>query len=223
MATVPVHNRRGDIDVVSTRRAAAMIHAGVDDPLLYHDDLATGAQVYALREGQLLTHMAAGTKVVSGHVLFSETAERFFGETYAFVTVMREPVARVLSNFGHSAAEGLFPRDFDAYLSHYCARSQGLMMLRFFAGRHEIAPGEEAEALAIAKARVDRFDVIGFLDDLDGFCSAYRNALGVRPRVFRYNERRWPKATPTPEQRARLETLMAPEIALWEYAQKRRR
>ncbi len=218
-ATVPIHKRVGVVDAPTTRRAAAIYYADRDETMLYHDDLETGPQVYALREQMLLAHMAWETELIHGHILFSEKAQRHFGDVYGHVTVLRDPIARMLSNFAHSAHDGFIPSDFDAYLDHYCARIHGLTTLRYLSGTHDIAPGEEAAALNRAKQTLASFDVVGFLDDLDGFCRSFADAFGRQPKIYRYNEARWPKTEPTAEQMSRLEAMMAPEIALWDYAQ----
>lgn len=219
-ATVPLHRRVGVVDAPSTRRATAIYHTGQDEMFTHHDDLPTGQHVYDMREAMLITHMAWGTELIHGHILFSDKADTVFGNDYSYVSVLRDPVARVLSNFAHSRHDGFIPEDFDAYLEHYCARSHGLTTLRYFSGMHEIPTDQEDAALAKAKENMEKFSVLGFLDDLPGFCQKYADVVGRSPKIYRYNEHNWPKFTPTPEQRATLEQIMAPEIALWEFAQK---
>lgn len=222
-ATVPFQRRLGVVDAPSTRRAVSIFHSGEDSKLDYHDDLETGPLVYAFREQCLLMHMAWDTELIHGHILFSAKADQVFGRKYGYVTVMRDPMDRVLSNFAHSAHEGIIPSDFDAYLDHYCARIHGLTALRYFAGQHEIAPSEVPAALDLAKTNLAKFDIVGFLDDMEGFCDRFAACFGRRPKVFRYNEARWSKPSLMPHQRARLEQIMAPELEFWEHVQTQRR
>lgn len=222
-STVPVHRRIGVIDADATRRAAAMIHADQDRIDLYHDDLVTGGEVFSIREAMLLTHMAWDTDLIHGHMLFSERAHRHFGDRYDFVTVLRDPIERVVSNFAHSRHDGHISPDFDTYLDSAAGRMHALTYLRYFSGRHDIAPDQEEDALETAKATLGKFALIGFLDQLDGFADGYRTLTGSYPRVFRYNEHAWQKYRPSPEQIERLRAMMKTEIAFWELAQAYRR
>lgn len=222
-AIVPMQQRVGVIDANASRRATAMIHAGRDEMALYFDDFENGDKVYDLRNDMLLYHMAWDSAVIHGHILFSEFAWQHFHDRYAFVSILRDPVSRVLSNYAHSASGNLVPTDFDEYLESAIVRTHGLSFLRFFAGQHWIEPQDEAAVLERAKTNLDRFDVIGFLDDLPDFCDQIHETLGRKPKIFRYNEKKWPSPQPTQGQMDRLRDIMANEIAFWDYAQHRRR
>ena len=222
-ATVPMHRRVGVIDAIATRRATTLMHADLEETPFYHDDLPNGAEVYALREQMLLVHMAWGTELIHGHVLFSERAYRHFGQTYRHVTLLREPLERTLSNFLGSARDGLIDGDLDGYLESEIFRTHGLSMLRYFSGTHPLGPTEEKAALERAKRNMDRFSIVGFLDDLDGFARQFSDLFGRRPTIFRYNSSRTAHPSPSAAQTRRMETVLAAELELWEYAQTRRR
>lgn len=215
-AVVPLHRRVGLIDANATRRAVSIQRQDQDNSTNYHDDLDNGAEVYALREAMLLSHMAWQTPMIYGHVLYSDKAHRHFGGAYQFVTLLRDPVARTLSNFAHAARDGLIDNDFDAYLDGPVVRTHALSFLRFFSGRPRIAPAEEDAAYQDALRNSRHFQIIGFLDDLDGFSEQFRTLFGRGLKVFRYNSVRGDAAVPSAAQRARLEGLMGRELALWD-------
>lgn len=222
-AVVPMQQRVGVIDANASRRATAMIHSGKDELLTYFDDIETGAAVYEFRRAMLLYHMAWNTAMIHGHVLYSDLAQQLFADRYAFVTMLREPVSRTLSNYAHTVQTGVIADDFEAYLDGFVARAHGLSFLRYFSGRHRIDREDEASALAAAKANLEKFDVVGFLDDLPAFCKAIGDVTGRVPKVYRYNEKRWPPARPTSAQLDRLRAILAPEIAFWDHANAVRR
>lgn len=217
-ATVPMHRRVGVIDAISTRKATTLLHADAAEPLLYHDDLATGEDVYKLREQILLTHMAWNTELIHGHIIFSSLAFKHFGHQYRFITLLREPTERVLSNFLGSVRGGMIENNLDAYLNSEIFRTQGLSMLRYFSGIHAVAPENETAALELAKSNMALFSIIGFLDDLDSFSDQYRSLFGRRPKIYHYNLSASKHPVLNAEQQAIIDRVMKSEFELWHHA-----
>ena len=219
-ATVPLQKRIGVIDANATRRTAAIIHDDVDTLHKQHDDLENSANVYKLREHMLINHMAWNSPLIHGHVLFSAQADRHFGNRYCYVTVLREPIARTLSNFADTVSSGMITGDFDAYLNSPIARAHGLTFLRYFSGTATLAKSQEATALTKAKENLKRFSVVGFLEDLPKFCDDYQQVLGARPRMRFYNQAKSAPVRPTPDQMQKLTDMLQNEIAFWNYARR---
>jgi hypothetical protein len=217
-ATVPIQKRVAVIDANSTRRTTAILQNDIDDLLTQHDDLPNSANVYALREQMLINHMAWGSQLIHGHVLFSARADKHFGNTYKYVTVLRDPISRVLSNYSHSVVGGLISDDFAAYLGGDVVRAHCLTFLRYFSGTANLSPQQETAALETAKVNIAKFSVVGFLDDLDKFKSDYQRALGARPRIPTYNTASKPAFEPTKQQMDTLKDLMRNELQFWDYA-----
>lgn len=218
-ATVPFSQRLGVIDAVSTRRAAAMLKHGQDDPALCHEDLAHGQDVFDLREGMLLQHMAWDSWLLHGHVLYSDKAESHFGDRYKYVTLLRDPVERMISNFRMTQRAGVVTEDLDNYLDGPVARSHAQVFLRYLYGKTVIADEEVPEALELAKARLAKFAVIGFLDDLEGFTARYRDVFGVSLRVARLNAAPDRKPDYSEAQMERIRALCAPDLEIYRFAQ----
>jgi hypothetical protein len=217
-ATVPFHERIGVIDAVSSRRAAAMLHFGKNEPFLCHEDLDTGQMVFNVREGMLLQHMAWNTMLIHGHVFWSEQAEQHFGQTYKYVTLLRDPVARTISNYRMSQRAGLTTADVDAYLAGNVAKRHARVYLRYLTGQNDIADDAMDDAITKAKERLTRFAIIGFLDQTDEFLRQYRTLFGVKLRLAQLNAA--PDRPPdyTDDQMQRIRALCAPDIALYDFA-----
>lgn len=220
-ATIPFDERIGVIDALSTRRAAAMLNFGVDDTTTCHEDLEHGQATFDLREGLLLQHMAWDTMLIHGHVFWTERAERHFGDRYDIVTVLRDPVARTVSNFRMAARAGIVGDDLDVYLEGPVARRQAQVYLRYLSGANDIAEADVPAALETARGRLEKIALVGFLDRMDAFVAAYRARFGVRLAPQRLNAAPDREPEYTPEQMARLRTLCAPDIALFEHARAR--
>ncbi|MGH1421210.1 MAG: hypothetical protein ACRBEQ_05285 [Hyphomonas sp.] len=206
------------IDAHSTRRATAISLFDRDDLTLCHEDQDTGQQVFDLREQMLLQHMAWDTMLIHGHVLWSEKAEKHFGEAYKYVTLMRDPVARTISNFRMSQRTGVTEGDLDSYLETDVARRQARVYLRYLSGRNDITDEEVPEALELAKARLSKFALVGFLEETDRFFKEYKDLFGVTLRMSQLNAA--PSRNPeyTDAQTRQLMALCAPDIALYDYA-----
>lgn len=217
-ATVPFSQRIGVLDAVSTRRAAAMAIHGRDDPFLCHEDLPNGQQVFDLREQLQLQHMAWDTWLIHGHVLHSEMAMKAFGDLYRYVTLMRDPVERMISNFGMAQRTGVFPGEIDDYLESGVARSHSQVFLRYLYGQNAISDDQIPQAVDIAKERLSMFALIGFLDDLDGFSRRYRDIFGVTLKIRRLNAAPGKRPEIGDAQRARIAEMCAPDTEIYRHA-----
>lgn len=219
-ATVPLHRKIGILDSPSIRRALAIQHADRDD-LSFHDEGPHAEEISAFRESLLLMHMCHRATLIHGHFLFSERAWRHFGQTYRYVTILRDPVARTISNYRMDKRTGAFAGDFDDYLASDYGRRQALHKLRYFSGMATVAPGQEPEAMERALRNMARFSLIGFLDDLPGFARGFAALFGVRPWIPHYNAAGGDKPLDMTEaQRARLLALCAPDIDLFAHARR---
>lgn len=220
-STVPLHKTVAVLDAVSTRQAAAILAFDRAEEALCHEDLEHGHLTFALREQLMLAHMAAGAQLIHGHVLYSPLAQRHFGKRYRIVSLMREPVARALSNFAMMAGNGYCSPDVEAWLDGPIGRSHATVFLRYLGGQNVVLPEEESAVLDRALARLDDIAVMGFLDDLPGFLSRFADTFGTKPQVHRYNQAAWPRITLTPGQRARLEQACAADTAIYEAARRK--
>jgi hypothetical protein len=168
-----------------------MLYSGEDSGTLYHEDGPNCSALFEFRENLLLYFMANNAALVLGHVLFSERAFKYFGSSYRFVTIMRDPIAPLLSNY-HSTGLPV-SEDFGAYLRSDIARRHALVFLRYFSGVAEISPGDEPALLKVAHRNMTRFSRIGFLDQLTDFRIGMRNLVGIEPKAFYENANPRPK------------------------------
>ena len=217
-ATVPLNQRIGVIDAASTRRAAAMLNFGKDEALLCHEDLDNGQMVFDLREGMLLSHMAWDTQLIHGHVFWSEQAEAHFADSYKYVTLLRDPLARTISNYRMAQRSGVVTGDMDSYLESPVAKRHARVYLRYLTGRNDIAEADLAEATNLAKARLSRFALVGFLDKSDDFLTRYKALFGVALRLPKLNAAPDTRPAYTEVQMLRLTEFCAPDTVIFNHA-----
>lgn len=190
------------------------------------DDLA-GLDVSHLREMMLLYHLAADRRCVAAHVPFSDVAFEAFRDRYRFLTVLRDPVDRFVSNVAWSRRAGAFFKirePLEDFLKTERARKLGATYARYFCG----TPGGRRDGWSVAKAveNLRRMDGVGFLDDLAGFRDTLFDLTGHRFRIGHENA-----AAPDPDRAAlregplgrRIAELCAPDLEIWDAVQHLRR
>ncbi len=188
--------------------------------------------VLDLREQMLLYHMYEGVRGVSLHVRFSEHAYTRFSDSYKFVTMLREPVARFVSHYNWSHqkphAHANIEEDFDAFLGTERARRLGATFVEYYCGLPKEADLRSAQAIAAAIENLEKFSVVGDLADVPGFEREIRDALGVRVKIKHENkgtgDRKFVSLAELPEATlSRVRALCAPDLAVWEAIKGRRK
>ncbi len=217
-AVVPLGRHIGEVPANTTRRAAAIRLSGEDDETGFYDDGERAGDVFALREAMQLSFMAGDVALVHGHMLFSRRADRHFGERYRYVTMLRDPEARVISNYRAAKQAGYVNRSFTDYLDSRIGRNHATHNLRYFSGRAHVSAGAEAAATAEAKSAIDRFDVIGFVDEMDAFVEQFEAAFGVRLVIGNFNRARAPMPDLSPADCAKLKRACEGDAELHAYA-----
>lgn len=180
--------------------------------------------VLDLRKQMMIYLLYDDVRCISLHVPFSGVAHAQFGDRYKFVTMLREPVARFISHYNWSSRgtgeHGQLREDFDTFLATERARRMGAEFVEMFADLPNEADIRTPEAISAAVANLQRFDLVGRLDDLEGFSEDLRQVLGIRIRIGHENRtgRSAAKVSGrelTDTQREAVEEVCAPDIAVW--------
>jgi hypothetical protein len=179
--------------------------------------------VLDLREQMLLYLLYSGVRCISLHVRFSHIAHQRFRDQYKFITVLREPVSRFISHYiwSHAkpAAHGRIEEDFDCFLETERARRLGAIYVEFFSGLPKDADMAAPESVAAAIANLAKFDVIGRLDDLPSVQDELQKELGLNIKIGHENKMHQSRSQAaigtTPDLRAKVERLCAPDIEVW--------
>lgn len=187
------------------------------------DRQALLVDVLDLREQMLLYHLFEDVHCISAHVRFSQPAHERFRSRYKFVTILREPVSRFLSNytwsFGKPQAHARIEEPFREFLKTERAKRLGATYVEFFCGLPKSTDIRSAQAIEAAVTNLGKFDVVGRLDDLPDFETQMNRTLGIRLKVG--HENRTTKRTAAtdaladPELKAEILDLCAPDIAIW--------
>jgi hypothetical protein len=182
------------------------------------------AHVSELREMMLLYMLYSDVRCVSSHIPFSNAAYERFAERYAFVTLLRDPVDRFISNYywNHNRLDAHFriAETLDAFLSSERARGMGSTYVRYFCGQPAQQFTRSHVEAAITNLR--RMDGVGFLDDVLHFQTVLRSLTGKRLAIGTENvgntTARRDEILSGPL-RDRILEICAPDRAIWDAVQ----
>ncbi|MEW6753415.1 MAG: hypothetical protein AB1505_20895 [Candidatus Latescibacterota bacterium] len=211
---------RATIDAVAAFRAVQATWPGLSFPeLLRHD--------YALRQQLFLYLLARDYRFVWAHVEFSETAHRLFGGRYRFVTLLRDPVERYLSNYYYdfgSPSPFAIREPLEEFVESERGAQLGRRFCQFYSGLPPDRAADTALAVRLAQQNLHRFAVVGFLHDTPGFVEQLGQLVGSRLRMGHTNRGRRPASGPqqevSPPTRERIRVLCQPDVEVYEYALK---
>ncbi|MEO0345549.1 MAG: sulfotransferase family 2 domain-containing protein [Pseudomonadota bacterium] len=175
--------------VALNARAAARVAAHNRSNL---DDETALAETRRFRDELLLYFLHSNVKWISGHMRFSPSAYEQFHDRYRFITVLRDPVQRYLSDYGknfgkETATATSLP--LGAYLDTVQGQSRGCVFTEYFSGLPADADFRTDEAIELALEHLTKFDVVGYTDDMSQFGKSVSKALGVRVMVGHENKR----------------------------------
>jgi hypothetical protein len=180
--------------------------------------------IYAHREEVLMYCLAEGSTVVSGHFLYSDRAFQAFGDRYKFITILRDPVARLVSQFRYNNFVHDIDMSFADYLNSSLAKRQGSDMTRYICGTPDRSPAalSTAQALStaveVAKQNLRNFAVVGFTERMDLFARDFGRVFGARISIPRTNVSVNKKPDLDPEQLRHVNDLCEADQELYGWA-----
>lgn len=145
--------------------------------------------VAEFREMMLLYLLFSGTRCVSAHIPFSNAAFEKFSGRYAFVTLLRDPVERFISNYfwshKHPGGVAHIPQSLEEFVQTDRARLLGSTYVRYFCGepRQDFAAAQAEDAIR----NLRRMDSVGFLDRVADFEADLHRLTGRRIKIGKEN------------------------------------
>jgi len=188
--------------------------------------------VLKFREYLLVYFMSQNASpFIHGHFSFSNLAYENYGHEYAFVTVLRDPVERWISSYFYNKYRHKndlnIQEELSIYLESPRARSNGYEYVKKLTGR--IDRGRDytnADAIAEAKKNLDKFAVVGRLEDLDEFKVKFHARFGVKLQIGLQNQGPKPesfkKAVISQGIEMKIRDICQPDLEIYQHACKSR-
>lgn len=180
--------------------------------------------VLDLREQMMLYLLFEDIRCVSLHVRFSKSAYDIFREKYKFITILREPVSRFISHYfwshGKPNAHARIEESIDKFIQSERARRMGAIYSEFFNGLNKETDIRSTDAIQSAIQNLNKFDVVGRLDDLKAFSIEVKKSLGLQLRIGHENRSRRSslevKKVVSPDVKNKIAELCQPDLEIWE-------
>jgi hypothetical protein len=166
------------------------------------------------------------SKFVNGHFSFTELAYRNFHPEFTFLTMLRDPIKRWISDYDYNRyATRKIRAELREYIKSDYARSQGSEIVKYIGGLSETGDYVSPEAVQRAKRNLDKFDIVGCLEYPEDFCLKFNERLGARLKLPTLNESRASDRPPTPpidkEIEEEIGEICKPDLEVYRYAVER--
>lgn len=148
--------------------------------------------ILRVSEYLLLYYMHMGLRniqCITGHIPFSEIAYRNYGDKYAMVTLLRDPVDRWISEYYYRKHHKIGDPEMgiEEYMTSPFGKAQGTQYVLYLGGRSNGNDHGSPEAVRRAKKNIENFAIIGFLDKLGDFVDRIQYRFGIRLNIGNKN------------------------------------
>lgn len=179
------------------------------------------------RENLLLYYMdQKDINYIAGHFSFSATAYEYFFKKYAFITVLRDPVARWISFYfyNRNKQRGPFKIDteLEAFIESERGQRQGYEYVKFLGGADQAGDYTSAQAINRAKENLHKFSIVGCLEYQGDFVKQFEERFGRKFKIGVSNQS--PKSEPERKSiisegiKEKVREVCKPDIEIYQYA-----
>ena len=197
--------------------------------MLYGIDIEKGEtnKLLQFREQLVIYEMFRATQYISGHVPYNPKTWEKFHQQYVYITCLRHPVKRYISNYFYNAfkesAHFKIKEDLPTFLDTPLGKQGGFEYIRYFGGISEEANYDYTSSVAIARAQdnLDKLAIVGFLENLKYFIFQFKQQTGTELKII--HRRKNPISNPHIDQETmkKIEAICAPDLEVYEYAKQK--
>ena len=180
----------------------------------------SGMNLHAFREQDIRHALDKNRyKYITGHFRCSSRLLSDYSTEWSFITLLRNPVDRWLSHYHYNRykekSHFKTEDDLETYLETSGGIAAGSMFVRFLSSAENT---RSSEAIEDAKQALERFDLVGRLEDLNAFASSYHELFNRPLRIKRYNENPFSfksKGELSAETLRKIEEICSPDLEVY--------
>ena len=193
----------------------------------FHDGiLVNDYYILKVREYLLLFYLSKKHLFINGHFPFSIIAHQYFHREYVFITMLRDPVKRWISEYIYNRYKTHEHRkinmEIEDYLKTKYGKAQGHQLVKFIGGASIEEDYTSKKAIERAKYNLDKIDIIGFIEHQEYFVKHFYKCFGKKLNIGHLNESSKPTDIKekifSKEILEQINNLCAPDIEVYNYA-----
>lgn len=189
-------------------------------PGMKYDDRERFYLEYDLRDAMAADAIRRNVRCLSGHFRFHEGIYQNTKDNRIYTTILRHPVKRFISHFRYvRARHGAHKVDheLEAFLATEKALRYGSHYLFYFAGVFQSESQNLKADVKKAVQALKKFNLVGFVDDMDGYRHQLQSVLNTR--ILDWHRNSSPDTQPidlSDEIMKQIEEVNAPDIEIYE-------
>lgn len=162
-------------------------------------------------------------KFISGHTPFNENIFKAFSDTYCFITVLRDPVAKWISNYYYRKYRDNDHWRVDETMKDYLqsdrGRSHGYDYVKYIGGLREDKNYISPEAIETAKLNLHKFHIVDCLEQLPRFTDTFQKKIGFKLHMCKKNTSPSnDRSEVTPQRIEQIKNICKPDLEIYQYA-----
>lgn len=126
--------------------------------------------------------------VIAGHFSWSDDVYDRFSQDWEYITLLRNPIRRWFSHYFYDRYRGdtyfSIEKDLPAFLHSERAREMGTLYTRRLSDPQIT---DLNRAVDQAKVNLEKFEILGLLEDMDAFVDQFSDRFGIRLSIPRKN------------------------------------
>jgi hypothetical protein len=156
-------------------------------------------------------------RCISGHFQYSNIAHDVYGDSWRFVTILRDPVRRFISHYQYNLARGRLDIPIEAFIETSQGRSFGRAFVDEVTEDLDRSGMTADELTTVALTRYRKFSLVGRIEDTADFCARFEEIFGHGLKIPHLNRTSSLGALPeiSANIRSRIENLCAPDLHVY--------